>query len=232
MGDIHIHLKKQHLVILISLISLFGIVLVTNAYGNVYENPEIMGHSLGELDFSQGQANSNFDLGGNSLVNYGNDFVNGSGELYSMARWIGPNTINTSIIYQKNGVIGLGNAYPVDSGSVDYHNVRVDVHGKVKVSQETMPGDSDNILATKGYVDDGDSNNIGLISCNWDGGKVIATENNCYSCSGSNQFTICYNYGPGYVYTKAYCSNGALTSIEEENPEGRCCLSGTCGYYP
>ncbi|MFW6282603.1 MAG: hypothetical protein ACOC1P_00925 [Minisyncoccales bacterium] len=57
MGDIYIQLKKQHLIILGCIISIFGIVLITNAYGGGYGNPQIMGHSADEIDV---------DFGGNT----------------------------------------------------------------------------------------------------------------------------------------------------------------------
>ena len=70
---IEVNINKRYFIILISFIAILGVVLITNAFGG--NDPGFAGHSLGELDFSQGQANSDLDLGGNNLINYGNDFA-------------------------------------------------------------------------------------------------------------------------------------------------------------
>ena len=68
MGDIHIHLKKQHLIVIISMALILGIILVTNAYNSPYGNPAVMGHSADELHVDFGGTTQNIQQVFNSIT--------------------------------------------------------------------------------------------------------------------------------------------------------------------
>ncbi len=91
MININIHIKKQHLIILFAFIGIFGLVLLGNAL-----DISLPYHPLGQIDFSDGQANSDLNLGGNSLMNYANDFAS--------TNWVDNNFYDTSESYSSSEI--------------------------------------------------------------------------------------------------------------------------------
>ncbi|MFW6283397.1 MAG: hypothetical protein ACOC1P_05090 [Minisyncoccales bacterium] len=98
--NINISIEKRHLIIFSCLIAIFGIVLMTNALDT--SQPY---HPVGQVDFSDGEANDDLDLAGKSLDNYGNDFATESwvnNQDYATESWVSSQNYATEDYVDEN----------------------------------------------------------------------------------------------------------------------------------